>query len=151
LLYEDVLEEYLYHCPAKGYTERTMKNKQQEYKQLKKFLMEKRGITELESITVHDLKAYVRLKQRDGLQPQTIVSMFKMIKAFFSWCEQEGYLKENIAKRVELPKVPKKVLEGLTVEEVQKMIDAFTYKDYLETRNKAIIAMLSDTVLGLWN
>jgi integrase/recombinase XerD len=75
------------------------------------------------------------------------VSMFKMIKAFFSWCEQEGYLKENIAKRVELPKVPKKVLEGFTVEEVQKMIDAFTYKDYLETRNKAIIAMLSDTGL----
>jgi integrase/recombinase XerD len=147
LLFEDVLEEYLYHCQAKGYTEKTMKNKQQEYKQLKKFLMEKRGITELESITVHDLKAYVRLKQRDGLQPQSIVSMFKMIKAFFSWCEQEGYLKENIAKRVELPKVPKKVLEGFTVEEVQKMIDAFTYKDYLETRNKAIIAMLSDTGL----
>lgn len=39
-----------------------MKNKCQELKQLKQFLIEKRGITELESITVHDLKAYVRLK-----------------------------------------------------------------------------------------
>jgi integrase/recombinase XerD len=93
---EDVLTEYIYHCEAKGFTAKTMKNKCQELKQLKQFLIEKRGITELESITVHDLKAYVRLKQQAGLQPQSIVSMFKMIKAFFSWCEKEEYIKENI-------------------------------------------------------
>ncbi|MFC3882275.1 phage integrase SAM-like domain-containing protein [Bacillus songklensis] len=82
MLLEDVLEEYLYHCQAKEYSEKTMKNKRQEYKQLKFFLKEKRAITELESITSHDLKAYLRFKQKDGLQPQSIVSMFKMIKAF---------------------------------------------------------------------
>lgn len=81
---EDVISEYLYHCQAKGFTAKTMKNKRQELKQLKEFLTEKRGITELESITVYDLKAYVRLKQQDGLQPQSIVSMLKMVKAFFS-------------------------------------------------------------------
>ncbi|MEY9866614.1 integrase/recombinase XerD [Peribacillus sp. B2I2] len=143
--FEDVLNEYLYYCEAKGFTAKTMKNKHQEYKQLKKYLKEKRAITELESITTHDLKAYVRFKQNDGLQPQSVVTMFKMIKAFFSWCEQEEYLKENIAKKVVLPKVPKKVLKGFTVSDVQEMIDAFTYKNYIEARNKAIIAMLSDT------
>lgn len=88
MLFEDVLEEYIYHCLAKGYTPKTMKNKKQEFKQLKEFLVHKRAITELESITAHDLKAYVRLKQKDGLQPQSIVTMFKIIKAFFSWCER---------------------------------------------------------------
>jgi integrase/recombinase XerD len=145
VLFEDVLEEYQYHCQAKGFTKKTMKNKRQELKQLKHFLIEKRAITELESITTHDLKAYVRLKQKDGLQPQSIVSMFKMIKAFFSWCESEEYLKENVAKKIILPKVPKKVLKGFTVSDVQDMIDAFTYKSYFEGRNKAIIAMLADT------
>ncbi|PKG22360.1 tyrosine-type recombinase/integrase [Niallia nealsonii] len=144
MLFEDVLEEYMYHCRARGFTDKTIKNKNQEYKQLKQFLKEKRAITELESITVHDLKAYVRVKQKDGLQAQSIVSMFKMIKAFFSWCEREGYIKENIAKKVETPKLPKKVLKGFTVDDVQAMIDAFSYKNYLEARNKAIIAMLSD-------
>ncbi|QNF29633.1 tyrosine-type recombinase/integrase [Metabacillus elymi] len=144
MLFEDVLEEYLYHCQAKGFTAKTMKNKRQEYKQLRLFLLEKRGINELENITAHDLKSYVRLKQKDGLQPQSIVSMFKMIKAFFNWCVKEGYLKENISKNVETPKVPKKILKGFTESEVQAMIDAFTYKNYFEARNKAIIAMLSD-------
>jgi integrase/recombinase XerD len=144
VLFEDVLEEYMYHCQAKGYTEKTMKNKRQEYKQLKIYLKDKRAITELESITIHDLKAYVRLKQQQGLKAQSIVSMFKMIKAFFSWVEQEEYLKENIAKKVELPKVPKIVLKGFTNKEVKAMIDAFSYKSYLEVRNKAITAMLAD-------
>ncbi|WP_349305445.1 tyrosine-type recombinase/integrase [Bacillus sp. FJAT-50079] len=139
-----MLREYEYYCLAKRYTKKTMKNKAQEHKQLKKFLIEKRGITELESISTHDLKAYVRTKHKDGLQPQSIVSMFKMIKAFFSWCVKEGYLKENIASNVEMPKVPKKLLKGFTIKEVQNMIDAFTYKNYLEARNKAIIAMLAD-------
>ena len=144
MLFKDVLEEYMYHCQAKGFTDKTIKNKRQEYKQFLQFLKEKRAITELESITIHDLKAYMRLKQKDGLQPQSIVSMFKMIKAFFAWCEQEEYLKENIAKKVEMPRIPKKILKGFTTKEVQLMIDSFSYKNYFEARNKAIIGMLSD-------
>lgn len=142
---EDVLKEYFYYCQAKGFTEKTMINKRQELKQLKEYLVQKRAITELENITVHDLKAYVRLKQIAGLQAQSIVSMFKIIRAFFSWCEKEEYLKVNIASKVETPKVPRKVLTGFTMEDVHAMIDAFSYKTYLEARNKAIIAMLADT------
>jgi integrase/recombinase XerD len=124
-----------------------MKNKRQEYKQLINFLEEKRRITELENITQFDLSAYIRQKQKQGLQPQSIVSMYKMISAFFNWCVKEEYLKENPIAKVPIPKIPKKIVEGLTPEEVQKMIDAFSFKTYIEARNKAIIAMLSD--LGL--
>jgi integrase/recombinase XerD len=144
LLLEDVIQEYLYHCMAKGFTEKTMKNKRIELAHAKDFLENKRGLTELESITTHDLKAYVRYKQQQGLKPQSIVSLFKMVRAFFSWCETEEYLPENIAKKVELPKVPKRVFEGLTAKEVQAMINSFTYKTYLEARNKAILAMMAD-------
>nr|WP_154749587.1 tyrosine-type recombinase/integrase [Planomicrobium sp. YIM 101495] len=122
-----------------------MINKRQELKQLKSYLAESRGITKLQSVTVYDLKAYVRQKQIAGLQPQSIVSMFKMIASFFNWCEKEEYLSENIAKKVELPKVPEKVLNGFTLEEVHAMINSFSYKTYLEARNKAIIALLADT------
>ncbi|WP_336882261.1 tyrosine-type recombinase/integrase [Priestia koreensis] len=144
MLFEDVLEEYFYYCLDRGFTPKTMQNKRQELKQLREFLMQKRGIEELESITVYDLKAYLRLKQNQGLQAQSIVAMFKLIRAFFSWCEKEELLTENIAKRVETPKVPKKVLKGFTVEEVQAMMNAFSYKTYLDIRNKAIIAILAD-------
>lgn len=77
--------------------------------------------------------------------------MYKMIAAFFSWCEKEEYMTENIAKKVDMPKIPKKDLKGFTMEEVHAMINSFSYKTYLEARNKAIIALLADTALEQWN
>ena len=141
---EDVLEEYRYHCLAKGFTKKTMSNKNQELKLLKLFLAEKRAITEIESITVHDLRAYIRQKQISGLQPQSIVAMSKLISAFFNWCIKEEYLNNNPMSGVERPKVPKKVMVGFTIDDVVNMIEAFTYKSYIEARNKALIAMLAD-------
>lgn len=136
LLLEDVLKDYSYHCIVKGFTPKTMKNKLKEYKQLSLYLKEKRAITELESITVHDLKAYIRQTQKDGLQPSSIKSMHKMIAAFFSGCVKEGYIKENLMKLVETPKQQKKIFKSFTVQEVQSMINAFSFKDYIEIRNK---------------
>lgn len=144
VLLEDALEEYKYHCLARGYTKKTMINKHQEYKQLKEYLITKRSITELENVTHHDLKAYVRQKQIAGLQPQSIISMSKQVIAFFNWAVKEGYLEENPMDKVTLPKVPKKMLQGFTPEEVRRMIDVWSNKDYLEVRNKAIIAMMAD-------
>ncbi|MCM3742924.1 tyrosine-type recombinase/integrase [Sporosarcina luteola] len=141
---EDVLEEYRYHCLAKGFTEKTMRNKRQELNQMKTYLMEKRAITDLESVTVHDMRAFIRRKQIAGLQPQSIVAMIKLISAFFNWCISEEYLVENPMTKVEKPKVPKKIMKGFTPQDIHKMIDSFTYKSYLEARNKAIIAMLAD-------
>ncbi|MEK5425705.1 hypothetical protein [Cytobacillus sp. FSL R7-0680] len=63
---DEVISEYFYHCHAKGFTPKTIKNNRQELKQITLYLKEKRGIENLESITVYDLKAYVRYKhQRD--------------------------------------------------------------------------------------
>lgn len=147
LLLEDVCEEYYYYCSARGFTKKTMINKRQELKQLLTYLAEKRGIKDLENVTHFDLNSYIRQKQKAGLQPQSIVSMSKIVGAFFNWCVKEEYLEESPMKKVIVPKVPKKVMEGLSIQEVQGMIDAFDYRTYISARNKAIIASLCD--LGL--
>lgn len=144
MLLEDIFKEYKYYCQARNFTKKTMINKRQEYKQLKEYLIFNRGITKIESVTHHDLQSYVRQKQTKGLKPQSIVSMSKQVKAFFSWCVKEEYLQENPMDKVTLPKVPKKVLTGYTPDEVERMIDVFSNKTFLECRNKAIIAVMAD-------
>ncbi|WP_223292282.1 tyrosine-type recombinase/integrase [Salipaludibacillus neizhouensis] len=146
MLLVDVLEEYYYVCKMRGYTKKTMLNKWSEYNKFLKFLTEQKQIVELEEVTIGVLRSYMRYKQEQALQlqPQSIVSMFKIIKAFFSWCEREEYLKTNVAKRVDLPKVPKVVLNPFTAEDVEGMVNAFTYNGYIEVRNKTIIMLLSD-------
>jgi len=75
MLLSEVSAEYYLVCEAKGFTPKTMKNKRQELRQLFVFLEEKRAVTRLESVSNHDLKAYVRHKQQSGLQPQSVVSL----------------------------------------------------------------------------
>lgn len=144
---DSVIEEYEYHCLAKGFTNKTMINKRQELKQMRRFLQEKRGIKNLENIYVDDLKAFIRTKQKDGLQAASIISMHKIASAFFNWCVKEEYLKDNPMRKVERPKAHKKLLKGFTQDEVRGMINAFNTKTFLEARNKAIIATLADTGL----
>jgi integrase/recombinase XerD len=47
---------------------------------------------------------------------------------------KEEYLQRNIASKVEVLKVHKKILKSFTVEEVEAVIEAFTNKTYLEVR-----------------
>lgn len=143
MLLEDALKEYEYHCQARNFTKKTMINKRQEYKHLFKFLKEK-GINNLHDVTPQILKSYIRQKQIKGLKAQSIVATAKQIKAFFNWCVGEGYIEKNPMDNVPLPKVPKVLLTGLTTDEVIAMMESFNNKDYLEIRNKTIIAMMSD-------
>lgn len=136
---EDLLEEYFYYCQAKGFTKKTIINKRQELKHFRIYLKDERGIIEFEKITLLELRAYARFKTQQCLQPQSIDAMFQMIRAFYSWCVKEEYIEKNIAIKVELPRVPQKVLKGFTIEEVQSMVDAYSFKTYLVARNKTKI------------
>ncbi len=61
--------------------------------------MNEKRISELEAINTLHLKQYVRTKHEEGLQPQSIVAMSKIVRAFFSWCQKEEYLKKRILRK----------------------------------------------------
>ncbi|GAB4072674.1 tyrosine-type recombinase/integrase [Barrientosiimonas marina] len=145
MLLADAIEDYYYYCLSKEFTAKTMKNKQQEYKQFSQFVKDKRGIKNIEDITKHDLQAYIRYKQQDRqLQAQSIVSTAKQVKAFLNWCVQEEYISSNPFYGVVLPKLPKRLSQGLTQSEVKSLLKATNGNSYMETRNKAIIAIMAD-------
>ncbi|WP_251667983.1 tyrosine-type recombinase/integrase [Sporosarcina sp. NCCP-2331] len=144
LLLSDLIEEHIYHAKAENLTKKTIINKTHELGHLCSYLQEKRAITELDKITVHDLRSYFRFKQKQNLQPQSIVTKMKLISAFFNWCIKEEYIEDNPMRKVDRPKVQKKVLEGFTQNEVAKMVSSYSYQDFYECRNKAIVAMLAD-------
>lgn len=144
MLLQDLVDEYIYDGLTKGYTKKTINNKTHEFRQFLRIMKEKRGVNEIEQVTSHDMKAYIRIKQQDGLQQQSIVSMLKMVKAFFNWCVKEEYIAESPMKKVDMPKIPKKVINAFDNNDVIRMINVFSYSDYFEARNKAIIAMLAD-------
>ncbi|MDD9149549.1 phage integrase SAM-like domain-containing protein [Sporolactobacillus sp. CQH2019] len=142
---DDVMQEYFYSCEAKGFTEKTMKNKTFECEHLLTYLTEKRGLQDLTQVTPFDLKSYFHLKKLKGNKPQSISGLYKIVHAFFSWTVKEEYLNKNPMDKVECPKVPRTTIHTFTASEVNKMIHAFRSDSFVEMRNQAILCMLADT------
>lgn len=144
VLFWDCVREYYYVCYSRNYTVKTMKNKEQEFNQFKKWV-DKINITKLDEVTTEVLQEYHTDKLKKGLKPQSIISTSKQIRAFFNWCVSVDYLKENPMGKVELPKVSKQIIEAFSSQEVYKLIECSSYKNYIEARNKLIIAIMVDT------
>ena len=57
----------------------------------------------------------------------------------------EGYINKNIALNVKWQKEEKVIIQTFNDDEVYKMLSAYNYQDYLNARNKTIMAILFDT------
>ena len=69
---------------------------------------------------------------------------FRAIRALCNWAYKEGYIKDNIIKKVDSPKPSKQILPSLTLEQVSYLINQ---ADTL--RDRAIISLLADSGMRL--
>jgi len=86
-------------------------------------------------------------KQIETLSPQTIRGHTRGLKAFSTWLFTEGYTLENRLKNLKLPKVPLKIIEPLTQDEIGQIISSIKRNTLTGERNKAIFITLPDTGL----
>jgi len=73
--------------------------------------------------------------------PASVRSYLRQINVFLRWCEREG---EGAKATAQLPKVPKKLLQVLSREEIRNLEDAAVTE-----RDKLVVRTLADTGLRL--
>jgi integrase len=76
-----------------------------------------------------------------GRSPASVRSYLRQINVFLRWCEREG---EGPKATAQLPKVPKKLLEVLTRDEIRRLEEAGRTE-----RDKVVVRTLADTGLRL--
>jgi site-specific recombinase XerD len=84
----------------------------------------------------------------------TVYHYLKVAKTFFTWCQDEDYLKDSPALRLKLPSPNYKDVEPYTDDEISALLavcerDIQRGNRYLGVRNKAIISVFVDTGLRL--
>lgn len=77
---------------------------------------------QLRDITTNDLRYYLALYQeRRGIGLAYLETLRHYISSFFTWCQDEGYILHNPARRLARVKVPKKIKQPYTAEEREIM------------------------------
>ncbi|MBI4322171.1 MAG: tyrosine-type recombinase/integrase [Chloroflexi bacterium] len=81
------------------------------------------------------------------LSSQTIKHFVMVLRGFATRLFEEGYTKENLIERLKAPKVPKKVMQVLTDEEIERLLSCCDTAIFTGARNAAIILLFLDTGL----
>lgn len=101
----------------------------------------KHGIA-VERCTYEDLQGFLRELSDSGVSNATVVRVVSSIKSFYRYLEFEGVIKEDPSVLVESPKLGRHLPDVLSVEEVDKIVEAVDLNKPEGQRNRAILETL---------
>ena len=95
-----------------------------------------------ESITLTDLRQFVVWATELGMIPSSQARILSGIKSFYKYLLMEDLIKSDPSELLESPKIQRKLPDTLSIEEINKLIDAIDVSKPEGGRNKAILEVL---------
>ena len=96
----------------------------------------------LESVEVVSIMAYVQYLQKEGRAISSIVRNIVSLRNFYKYLMLKGVLNENPVLYYQIPKVEHKVPNVLTIEEVDKLLEAPNLDTNKGIRDKAMLEVM---------
>lgn len=112
-----------------------------------KFLNQ-RKIYDIENIKKEHIKLFLEKLKEDNLKPQSIAHYLTSIKNYHKFLIQNAYLKIDVAKSIERPKLTKKLPNVLSIEDVTNLLNIKTITPF-DYRNKCMLELLYGTGLRI--
>lgn len=88
------------------------------------------GAVKLSALTVPQIQAFYNALQREGLAAKTVRNIHGILTKCLSTAVQVGYLRDNPAQRVTLPKVQRREIVPLTDEQVRAFLQVSAGDEY---------------------
>lgn len=142
------MEEYInYVILEQNLTNNTKESYSNELKKYELFLS-KQEIFDIKEISYDHIVHYLKELSEDGLKPQSISHSITVIRNFHKYFMKIGYLKKDVSKNIDQPKLTKKLPNTLSVEEVDLLLDIETVTPF-DYRNKAMLELIYGTGLRI--
>lgn len=138
----DAFIEYLEH--TKGASRNTVVSYRRDLTQFSEYL-EGQGIQDIAKVTGTSLNAYLLYLERQGRSAATVSRVLASIKAYFHYQFREGRVKEDPAELLKAPRVEKKPPSVLSVDEIDRLLEAPSGSTAKEIRDKAMLELLYAT------
>ena len=138
----DRFEQYLRE--VKQASENTVQSYRRDLMQMITYLEEKE-IREAAKVTKTSLHGYILHMEEQGKAATTISRMMAAMKAFFNYECMQACIRRNPAESLHAPKVEKKALVVLSVDQVSALLAQPSGQTPKEIRDKAMLALLYAT------
>ena len=95
-----------------------------------------------DKVSLKNLQKFIHWINELGLSAQSQTRIISGLKAFYKYLVLEDIIKQNPAELLESPKLGRKLPDTLSIEEINKLIDAIDLSKAEGTRNKAMLETL---------
>ncbi len=114
---------------------------------IKEFLgfLKSRGMEKEERVTKTEIVAYILHLKETGKSSSTINRKMASLRGYFLWMMEQGYCRENPTSEVKSPKIKRKEVEYLTIEQVNALLETPDENTTLGKRDRAILELLYAT------
>lgn len=155
---EKAIDLFIIEQQLKGNTEKTQKNYRQFLKYFVSFIGKDKFVNELELYDLKQYQLYLNNKEKEytvkttikkKITKTTIQTYIRSLRVFVRWLYEEGYIRENFALKFKLPKAPRKTIEILSDEEIQKLYKSINDRTEFGLRNKCVVSLMLDSGLRL--
>jgi integrase/recombinase XerC len=139
---QKIFERYIQYLEAeKGASHYTVRNYRADLAHFFKFLTEK-GLTMLNQVDRHILREYLSYLVDEGVVKASIARKLSAIRSFFRYLVREGIIPKNPIEQVSSPKLDKRLPSFLTLEEVERLLNAPDLSTPLGQRDRALLELL---------
>lgn len=107
--------------------------------------LQEKGIKQLERTTENDVQMYLSALEQQGRAPSTLARHLASLKAFYTFLWEERVVSGNLCAHVSLPRAVKRAPHTLTVEEIERLLNAPDVNTLMGQRNKAMLELLYAT------
>jgi integrase/recombinase XerD len=142
----DLLAEYLSHLRyERRLAEHTVESYGRDLTALAGFAASRE--TPLERLTRHDLEGFVRERMSDGRSPRSVARLIAAIRGFYRFLMLHKRVRENPAIDLQAPRAWRVLPRFLSLEEVERLLEAPDITTPRGLRDRALIELLYATGL----
>ncbi|NJB66813.1 integrase/recombinase XerD [Desulfobaculum xiamenense] len=135
------VDAYLEHLlVVRGLSENSLAAYQADLAAFTAFLDDKRAA--VGDVSQQDLSLYLFHMRRKGLTSRSLARHLSTLRGFFAWLEDEGLAHGNPSQYLENPKLPLKLPEVLSMEEMAALLERPRLEDKLGFRDRVMLELL---------
>lgn len=128
----------------KNYSAHTALNYRIDLKELGNFIADN-PLKDIKDIDYLFLRKFLRFLTEKKLKKRSISRKISTLKSFFKFMVKEGEIKNNAAASLIYPRLEKNLPKFLTENEINKIMDSYENKTWLNFRDRAILELLYST------
>lgn len=142
---KEKIEEFMqYMILVKQSSKSTQQCYRRDLEKMQNYLLSK-GVGTIEEITITDLNSFILCMEKQELSTATIMRNIVVIKKFFEFLQKQGYCIDDPADCLKVPRVEKKEVEILSIEEVKRLFLSPDTEKKNGIRDKVILMLFYNT------